>query len=145
MPLLYTLLVAGRIKIFLQISTVHNYLYFFCQNITKFPCCSCVRKKYCCLPLFPGRKRFAVPRDLEQTPPTPVCIFRRNDTTSREVAPPAEQQPAAVEHEIPVPACDFCLQSPCITFSAFKPMGRGEARITNHTNAVKTTSGSGAL
>ncbi|XP_067037949.1 uncharacterized protein [Acropora muricata] len=81
------------------------------------------------------RKRFAVPREDEPTPPTPVRLFPRKKT-SGEVPPPAEQQPtveSGEEEDIDVRACTFCLQTPCISLSAFKPMGRGAARITNHT------------
>ena len=127
-----------KYKVVLHITTV------LFQNITTFPRCSCASKKYCCLPFFPGWKRFAVPRDVEPAPPTPVRLFPMNETrderTSGEVAPPAEQQPTAEpgrEHEIDVATCDFCLRSPCITFSAFKPMGRGKARMTNHTKRRK--------
>ena len=34
-------------------------------------------------------------------------------------------------------ACPFCLQGRCITSSAFKPQGRSNARITNHTKRGK--------
>ena len=86
-----------------------------------------------------------MPRD-EPTRPTPVRLFprsdspRRSDSTSSDVAPPAEQQPNADpggDSETAVPTCNFCLQTPCITSSAFKPMGRGGARMTNHTKRRK--------
>ena len=109
--------------------------YFYC-GCTMLPtfCCSSI-KSQCLLYLFPGRKRFAVLREDDPTPPTPVRLFSRNKT-SDEVPPPAEQQPtveSGEEQDIDVRACTFCLQTPCITLSAFKPMGRGAARITNHT------------
>lgn len=109
--------------------------YFYCGG-TILPtfCCSSIRNK-CFIYLFPGRKRFAVPREDDPTPPTPVRLFPRNKT-SGEVPPPAEQQPtveSGEEQDIDVRACTFCLQTPCISLSAFKPMGRGAARITNHT------------
>lgn len=91
-----------------------------------------------------GRKRFAVPRDVDPTPPTPVRLFGRNEpapTASGVYASPAdppEEQPTN-EHGggHAVPTCVFCLRMPCITRSAFKPMGRGTARMTNHTKRRK--------
>ena len=62
-------------------------------------------------------------------------LFPRKKT-SGEVPLPAEQQPtveSGEEEDIDVRACTFCLQTPCISLSAFKPMGCGAARITNHT------------
>ena len=71
----------------------------------------------------------------------PVRLFPRNKT-SGELTPPAEQPPTAEsgrieKHEIAVRTCNFCLQTPCISLSAFKPMGCGAARITNHTKHRK--------
>ena len=82
-----------------------------------------------------------MPRDDDTSaPPTPVRIF----PARYEVASPAEVQQPVVSDDvvegddnIPVSTCDFCLRSPCITRSEFKPMGRGEARITNHTKRRK--------
>ena len=116
-----------------QISDLVAYFYCGCTMLPTF-CCSSI-KKQCLLYLFPGRKRFAVPREDDPTPPTPVRLFPRNKT-SGEVPPPAEQQPtveSGEEQDIDVRLCTFCLQTPCISLSAFKPMGRGAARITNHT------------
>ena len=36
-----------------------------------------------------------------------------------------------------VAACEYCLQARCITSSPFKPQGRSDARITNHTKRRK--------
>ena len=87
---------------------------------------------------FTGRKRFAVPRDEDPTPLPPVRLFQRRETTSS-VAEIAQQPTAGPsgDNEIDVTACEFCLQTPCITLSAFRPMGRGEARLTNHTKRRK--------
>ena len=75
-------------------------------------------------------------------PLPPVRLFERPNTTSNEAdaAPPVDQLPTTGttgDREIDVPACDFCLQRACITLSAFRPMGRGAARITNHTKRRK--------
>ena len=79
-----------------------------------------------------------VPRDEDPTPPTPVRLFQRNDLPSRELTSPAEEQPTAeAGGEFEVPSCNFCLRTPCITQSAFKPMASGKARITNHTKRRK--------
>jgi len=77
-----------------------------------------------------------VPRDVEPTPPTPVRLFVRNDETPREAGQQETVDPGN-DQVISIAACDFCLRTPCITLSAFKPMGRGEARITNHTKRRK--------
>jgi len=68
-------------------------------------------------------------------PPRPVRLFPGNKT-SGEVPPPAEQPPTVEfdeEHDINVRVCNFCLQTPCISLTAFKP------------NAAIITSGSGEL
>ena len=92
------------------------------------------RKKIHCV------QQFHNPNDDTSAPPTPVRIF----PARYEVASPAEvQQPVVLDdvvegdENIPVSTCDFCLRSPCITQSEFKPMGRGEARLTNHTKRRK--------
>ena len=136
MPIPYIALLAARITKFQQISNTVAYFHCGC-TILQISCCSSIRKKNY-IHLFPGRKRFAMPRD-DPTPPTPVRLFPRNET-SGEVAPPAQQPPTAEcgeEHKIAVPTCNFCLQTPCISVSAFKPMGCGAARITNHTKRRK--------
>jgi len=61
-----------------------------------------------------------------------------------EVVPPTEnQQPITGPSEIDAAACDFRLQMPCITLSAFKPLGQGDVRSQTTQNAEKTTSCSG--
>ena len=108
------------------------------ENISKFPHCSPVRKKNCIVLFFAGRKRFAVPRDEDPTP-QPVRLFQRHVAETSNNAEVVQQPTTGTsgDHEIDVPACDFCLQTGCITLSAFKPVGRGDARTTNHNKRRK--------
>ena len=79
-------------------------------------------------------------------PSTPVRIFlARYEVVSLEDVQQLVVSDDVVEGDenIPVSTCDFCLRRPCITPSEFKRMGRGEARITNHTKRSKVKNGSG--
>ena len=139
--MLYTLFGASSSENFLQISVSSVVQYttsYLFQAITKLLLCSPIRINYVFFsPFFPGRKRFVVPRDVEPSaPPTPIHIFPARSA----VPSPAEvQQPVVADGDQngPVSTCEFCLRSPCITQSEFKPVGRGEARITNHTKRRK--------
>ena len=92
---------------FLFLSTT-SYLF---QNITNPLLRSFIRKNYHFSLFFPGRKRFAVPRDDDTSvPPTPVRIF----LAGYEVASPADAQQPVVsddvvegDENIPVSTCDF--------------------------------------
>ena len=89
-----------------------------------------------------ARKRFAVPReDEEPTAPTPIRLFqsRREGTGEKASNTAIPESPLRHEDqgEDPVPKCSFCLRGPCITSSPFKPQGRGNARISNHTKRRK--------
>ena len=92
---------------FLFLSTT-SYLF---QNITNPLLCSFIRKNYLFSPFFPGRKRFAVPRDDDTSvPPTPVCIFlARYEVTSLADVQQLVVSDDVVEGDenIPVSTCDF--------------------------------------
>ena len=81
-----------------------------------------------------------MPRDEDLTPQPPIRPFQRQSTATYSVAEVASSPlPAPVEimKSMAGTACDFCLQTGCITLSAFKPMGRGHARRTNHNKRRK--------
>ena len=69
-------------------------------------------------------------------------LFPRRNEVREEAGvqqePVEEEPPAQDPHATAsVPPCEFCLQAPCITSSPFKPQGRSDARITNHTKRLK--------
>ena len=80
-------------------------------------------------------KRFLLPHPQdEELPPTPVRLFPRRS----EIAPGSNDSKNATDEAAePVAACEYCLQARCITSSPFKPQGRSNARITNHTKRRK--------
>lgn len=83
-----------------------------------------------------ARKRFAVPIDEEPLRPSPVRLFpRKNDEAVAIFA--NNESSVAAPPQVPESTCDFCLRAPCITSSEFKPNGRCDARITNHTKRRK--------
>ena len=85
------------------------------------------------------RKRFAVQSSEEDPlPPARVSVFHPHTKTADET--PRVTRPCTSELEISWEApqnvtavCAYCLQPSCIAFSPFKPQGRSDARITNHT------------
>ena len=81
-------------------------------------------------------KRFAVPSPDEDSAPAPIHLFpyRHSETVTQNTEQRAEYREESI---VPAVACPFCLQVRCITSSAFKPQGRGNARITNHTKRRK--------
>ena len=75
-------------------------------------------------------------RVLGSGPHTPTQFFC--EYPPREVQQPVVSDDVVEgDDNVPVSTCDFCLRSPCITQSKFKPKGRGEARLTNHTKRRK--------
>ena len=115
--------------------------YFHCGcTILPVSCCSSIRKNVSII-YFQAASVLPCCKKMVLRHKHPVRLFPRNKT-SGELAPPAEQPPTAEsgrieKHEIAVRTCNFCLQTPCISLSAFKPMGCGAARITNHTKHRK--------
>ena len=86
-------------------------------------------------PSRPG-KRFHVPELEESECPQPVRLFpRRKEIVSGNEADPQPAETASPGEVLQ--SCEFCLQRGCITSSAFKPQGRGDARITNHVKRRK--------
>ena len=87
------------------------------------------------------RARFAVqPANDEGEIPRPVSVFSRRkkqeQSPSNTANGPSESTGVDLTND-PLTACRFCLQITCITSSAFKPQGRSDARITNHTKRLK--------
>lgn len=81
-------------------------------------------------------KRFQIPEADDNEAPEPVRLFHRRHEVSQ--ATPAEPPEAVPEEPAETAtACEICLQGRCITFSPFKPQGRSDARVTNHTKRRK--------
>ena len=84
-------------------------------------------------------KRFAVPSSEEEPLPSArVSVLHPHTKTADET--PRVTRPCTSKLEISretpqnvTAVCAYCLQPSCIAFPPFKPQGRSDARITNHT------------